>query len=150
MVFILYKLYVLLPYTYPTSKLSPHKRLCALLDFQIYNFTNLQFSVFFKPFGLRGHRQCPHKTTSCCNTHVIIQIFIFINHIYQFTHTHTHTYTHTHTHVLNECDLHFIHTRSVNFVCPALASHLPANLLSIAQINWLLLWMESDDRLRSR
>ncbi len=28
MVFILYKLYVLLPYTYPTPKLSPHKRLC--------------------------------------------------------------------------------------------------------------------------
>ncbi len=28
MVFILYKLYVLLPYTYPTPKLSPHRRLC--------------------------------------------------------------------------------------------------------------------------
>ncbi len=28
MVFILYKLYVLLPYTYPTPKLSPHKRRC--------------------------------------------------------------------------------------------------------------------------
>ncbi len=27
MVFILYKLYVLLPYTYPTPKLSPHRRL---------------------------------------------------------------------------------------------------------------------------
>ncbi len=27
-VFILYKLYVLLPYTYPTPKLSPHRRLC--------------------------------------------------------------------------------------------------------------------------
>ncbi len=26
MVFILYKLYVLLPYTYPTPKLSPHRR----------------------------------------------------------------------------------------------------------------------------
>ncbi len=34
MVFILYKLYVLLPYTNPTPKLSPHKRLCAFLDFQ--------------------------------------------------------------------------------------------------------------------
>ncbi len=34
MVFILYKLYVLLPYTYPTPKLSPHRRLCASLDFQ--------------------------------------------------------------------------------------------------------------------
>ncbi len=34
MVFILYKLYVLLPYTYTTPKLSPHRRLCASLDFQ--------------------------------------------------------------------------------------------------------------------
>ncbi len=34
MVFILYNLYVLLPYTYPTPKLSPHRRLCAFLDFQ--------------------------------------------------------------------------------------------------------------------
>ncbi len=34
MVFILYKLYVLLPYTNPTPKLSPHRRLCAFLDFQ--------------------------------------------------------------------------------------------------------------------
>ncbi len=34
MVFILYKLCVLLPYTNPTPKLSPHRRLCAFLDFQ--------------------------------------------------------------------------------------------------------------------
>ncbi len=34
MVFILNKLCVLLPYTYPTPKLSPHRRLCAFLDFQ--------------------------------------------------------------------------------------------------------------------
>ncbi len=34
MVFILYNLYVLLPYTYPTPKLSPHRRLCAFLNFQ--------------------------------------------------------------------------------------------------------------------
>ncbi len=45
MVFILYKLYVLLPYTYPTPKLSPHRRLCASLDFQ-----KTPFSMFFKPF----------------------------------------------------------------------------------------------------
>ncbi len=47
--------------------------------------------MFFKPFGLRGHRQCPHKPPSCCNTHVIIQMCVLINHVYQFTHTHTHT-----------------------------------------------------------
>ncbi len=34
MVFILYNLYVLLPYTYPTPKLSPHRRLCAFFNFQ--------------------------------------------------------------------------------------------------------------------
>ncbi len=45
--------------------------------------------MFFKPFGLQGHRQCPHKPPSCCNTHVIIQICVLINHIYQFTNTHT-------------------------------------------------------------
>ncbi len=32
MVFILYKLYVLLPYTYPTPKLSPHRRRCISIS----------------------------------------------------------------------------------------------------------------------
>ncbi len=44
MVFILYKLYVLLPYTYPTPKLSPHRRRC------IYIFpqkTKIFHSVWF-------------------------------------------------------------------------------------------------------
>ncbi len=72
MVFILYKLYVLLPYTYPTPKLSPHRRLCAFLDFQKKH----HLVCFFKPFGLRGHKQCPHKPPSWCNTHVIIHICV--------------------------------------------------------------------------
>ncbi len=66
--------------------------------------------MFFKPFGLRGHRQCPHKPHSCCNIHVIIQICVLINRIYQLslslslshtharTHARTHAHTHTHTH----------------------------------------------------
>ncbi len=74
MVFILYKLYVLLPYTYPTPKLSPHRRLCAFLDFQKKH----HLVCFFKPFGLRGHKQCPHKPPSWCNTHVIIHICVLI------------------------------------------------------------------------
>ncbi len=41
MVFILYKLYVLLPYTYPTPKLSPHRRRC------IYIFPQKTHSVWF-------------------------------------------------------------------------------------------------------
>ncbi len=49
MVFILYKLYVLLPYTYPTPK-----RL-----------------MIYKHFELWGHWKCPHKSPSPCNTHVI-------------------------------------------------------------------------------
>ncbi len=41
MVFILYKLYVLLPYTYPTPKLSPHRRRC------ISTFPQKTHSVWF-------------------------------------------------------------------------------------------------------
>ncbi len=50
MVFILYKLYVLLPYTNPTPKLSPHRRLC------IYTFSpkNL-LCMTYKRFEKWGH-----------------------------------------------------------------------------------------------
>ncbi len=81
--FILYKLYVLLPYTYPTPKLSPHRRDCEpSMIFMIY-----------KRFELWGHWKCPHTSPSPCNTchtHVIIQIFVLINNINMHTHTHTH------------------------------------------------------------
>ncbi len=44
----------------------------------------------------------PHKSPSPCNTYVIIQICVLINHINMPPHTHTHTWssghTHTHTH----------------------------------------------------
>ncbi len=50
MVFILYKLYVLLPYTYPTPKLSPHRRRC------IYIFPQKNsLSMIYKRFKLWGH-----------------------------------------------------------------------------------------------
>ncbi len=56
--------------------------------------------MFFKPFELRGHRQCPHKTPSNCNTSVIPMLLNkFCPRKPQkpvHTHTHTHTYTHTH------------------------------------------------------
>jgi len=89
-VFILYKLYVLLPYTYPTPKLSPHRRRC------ISTFTpkNL-LCMIYKHFKLWGHWKCPQKSPSPCNTchtHVIIQICVLINHINMHTHTHTHMY----------------------------------------------------------
>ncbi len=103
MVFILNKLYVLLPYTYPTPKLSPHRRLCASLDFQkkhhlvcflsLLNYGDIG-SVLIKhlqiviPLSYPCHytNLCPHKPHKPAHTH---------------THTHTlntHTHTHTHTH----------------------------------------------------
>ncbi len=53
MVFILYKLYVLLPYTYPTPKLSPHRRRC------IYIFPQKNsLCMIYKRFKLWGHWKC--------------------------------------------------------------------------------------------
>jgi len=50
-----------------------HLNLPLTGDFvHFFIFKKKPFSMFFKPFGLRGHRQCPHKPPSCCNTHVII------------------------------------------------------------------------------
>ncbi len=50
MVFILYKLYVLLPYTYPTPKLSPHRRRCI----SIFPQKN-SLCMIYKHFKLWGH-----------------------------------------------------------------------------------------------
>ncbi len=50
MVFILYKLYVLLPYTYPTPKLSPHRRWCI----SIFPPKN-SLCMIYKRFKLWGH-----------------------------------------------------------------------------------------------
>ncbi len=86
MVFILYKLYVLLPYTYPTPKLTPHRRRCI----SIFPQKN-SLCMIYKRFKLWGHWKCPHKSPSPCNTchtHVIIQICVLINHINMHTHTH--------------------------------------------------------------
>ncbi len=93
MVFILYKLYVLLPYTYPTPKLSPHRRRCI----SIFPQKN-SLCMIYKHFKLWGHWKCPHKSPSPCNTchtHVIIQICVLINHITCATHTPHTPLTHT-------------------------------------------------------
>ncbi len=50
MVFILYKLYVLLPYTYPTPKLSPHRRWCITIFPQKNSLCTI-----YKRFKLWGH-----------------------------------------------------------------------------------------------
>ncbi len=83
MVFILYKLYVPLPYTYPTPKLSPYRRRC-ISTFPQKN----SLCMIYKRFKLWGHWKCPHKSPSPCNTchtHVIIQICVLINHINMHT-----------------------------------------------------------------
>ncbi len=50
MVFILYKLYVLLPYTYPTPKLSPHRRRCISTS-----PPKNSLCMIYKCFTLWGH-----------------------------------------------------------------------------------------------
>ncbi len=75
MVFILYKLYVLLPYTYPTLKLSPHRRRC-ISTFLPKN----AHCMIYKHFKLWGHWKCPHKSPSPCNTYVIpMSLYKFVS-----------------------------------------------------------------------
>ncbi len=75
MVFILYKLYVLLPYTYPTPKLSPHRRRC-ISTFPPKN----SLCMIYKCFKLWGHWKCPHKSPSPCNTYVIpMSLYKFVS-----------------------------------------------------------------------
>ncbi len=112
MVFILYKLYVLLPFTNPTAKLSPHRRLCAFLP-----PPQNSLYMIYKRFKLWEHWKCPHKSPYIGNTYIILiyyndihyrslyKLCVIINHKNMHTHTpdwhtpvHTHTQTHTHTH----------------------------------------------------
>ncbi len=75
MVFILYKLYVLLSYTYPTPKLSPHRRRCI----SIFPQKN-SLCMIYKCFKLWGHWKCPHKSPSPCNTYVIpMSLYKFVS-----------------------------------------------------------------------
>ncbi len=75
MVFILYKLYVLLPYTYPTPKLSPHRRRCISISPQ-----KNSLCMIYKRFKLWGHWKCPHKSPSPCNTYVIpMSLYKFVS-----------------------------------------------------------------------
>ncbi len=75
MVFILYKLYVLLPYTCPTPKLSPHRRRCI----STFPQKNL-LCMIYKHFELWGHWKCPHKSPSPCNTYVIpMSLYKFVS-----------------------------------------------------------------------
>ncbi len=76
MVFVLYKLYVLLPYTYPTPKLSPHRRRALHFYFPSKKLTRM----IYKRFKLWGHWTCPHKSPSPCNTYVIpMSLYKFVS-----------------------------------------------------------------------
>ncbi len=109
MVFILYKLYVLLPYTYPAPKLSPHRRRCistfpkkthSVWFISVLNYGDTEnvlinhlFLVIPMPYPCHYINVCPHKPHKHApppppppHTHT------------HHTHTHTRTHTHTHTH----------------------------------------------------
>ncbi len=107
MVFILYKLYVLLPYTYPTPKLSPHRKRCISIFPQkthsvwfisVLNYGDTEnvlinhlLLVITMSYPCHYTNLCPHKP-----------------HKHAHTHTHTHTHTHIHAHrlqFLNSCSV---------------------------------------------
>ncbi len=90
MVFILYKLYVLLPYTYPTPKLSPHRRRC------ISTFPQKTHSVWFISILNYG------DTENVLINHLLLVIPVsypchYTNLCLHKPHKHAHTHTHTHT-----------------------------------------------------
>ncbi len=92
-VFFLYKLYVLLPYTYPTPKLSPHRRRC------ISTFPQKTHSVWFISILNYG------DTENVLINHLLLVIPMSYPCHYTnlcahkpYKHaTHTHAHTHTHT-----------------------------------------------------
>ncbi len=112
MVFILYKLYVLLPYTYPTPKLSPHRRRC------ISTFPQKTYiCMIYKHFELWGHWKCPHKSP------LLVIPMSYLCHYtnlcphkpHKHAHTHTHTHTHTHVWVCELWGLHIFYTNDQQY-----------------------------------
>ncbi len=125
MVFILNKLYVLLPYTNPTPKLSPHRRLCLLSPkkphsvwfISVLNYGDIG-SVLIKhlqiviPLSYPCHytNLCPHKPHKPAHTHTHAHTHAR-THARTHTHTHAHTHTHTHAHA-HTCTHAHTHTRA--------------------------------------
>ncbi len=115
MVFILYKLYVLLPYTYPTPKPSPHRRrcistfpqknsLCMIYKRLNYGDTenvliNHLLLVIPMSYPCYYTNLCPHKPHKHAHTHTH-------KHTLSLSLSHTHTHTHTHTHRIRGLTLH--------------------------------------------
>ncbi len=93
MVFILYKLYILSPYTAPIPKPNHHRRHSAILHFQ-----KTSLSLIYKLVSSWGPKNVPTRTRIL---DIAILVGTFCPHNVGFTwttHTHTHTRTHTHTH----------------------------------------------------
>ncbi len=92
MVFILYKLYILSPYTAPIPKPNHHRRHSAILHFQ-----KTSLSLIYKLVSSWGPKNVPTRTR-ILDIAIVVGTFCPHNVGYTWT-THTHTpYTHTHTH----------------------------------------------------
>ncbi len=121
MFFMLYKLYVLLPYTYPTPKLSPHRRRCISTFLQkthsvwyisILNYGDTEnvlinhlLLVIPMSYPCNYTNLCPHKPHKHVHTH---------------THTHTHSHTHSHTHMhsrIHTLSHTHTHTSRIHTLC---------------------------------
>ncbi len=85
MVFLLYRPYILLTYTNPTPKPSPHRRLFAFLDFQTTSFCVIYKLVY--PWGPQFRSPPLQKSPWGC-------VYSGLSpHRYIQTKTHTHTHT---------------------------------------------------------
>ncbi len=90
MVFILYKLYILSPYTAPIPKPNHHRRHSAILHFQ-----KTSLSLIYKLVSSWGPKNVPTRTR-ILDIAIVVGTFCPHNVGYTWT-THTHTRTHTHT-----------------------------------------------------
>ncbi len=127
MVFILYKLYVLLPYTYPTPKLSPHRRRCisifpqkkltlyiwfiSILNYGDTDNVLINHLLLVIPMLYPCHytNLCPHKPHKHAHT-THTQIYM---HTRAHTDAHTHTDAHRRTHTqMHTCTQRHTHTHT--------------------------------------
>ncbi len=127
-------------YTYPTPKLSPHRRRCI----SIFPQKN-SLCMIYKRFKLWGHwnvlinhlllviamsypchytNLCPHKPHKHAHTHTLIHTQTH-THTHHTTHTHTHT-PHTHTHSLSHT---LTHNHTPHTHTP---THTPTHTLSLS------------------
>ncbi len=97
MVFILYKLYILSPYTAPIPKPNHHRRYSAILHFQ-----KTSLSLIYKLVSSWGPKNVPTRTRIL---DIAILVGTFCPHNVGFTWT-THTHTHTHTHIHTRTHTH--------------------------------------------